>query len=166
MKRRTSLLVILACILLNACSSDAERLKAKGFQVFPEMNIALKCPCALKRNPVKENQQKEFSGRLRIYSCKDSVDTEYVLEVLKNSGPVVRSEEQMRDETMKAMNGRFPMEKRSVAGLPSICYTYNASTMGSQIFQAKWNYFLIVHTSLNPKRELHALTSSVRLLED
>ena len=151
-------------LLVGACTTEAETLKQEGFQVFPEMNIALKCPCELKLDKkMTKEQSLELDAKVFAYSCKDSLSTNYVFHALEEDNPNGNSEKN-REDAYKALNQKFELKKQMVAGAPALRFTYSWMSVGMQVYKPRWNYFLVVYRSLNPDRDMKALTSSIRFI--
>ena len=159
-------IVLLIGLFAGACTSEAETLKQKGFQVFPEMNIALKCPCELKLDKkMMKEQSSELGAKVFAYSCKDSLLTNYVFHALEEHNPKGNSKEN-REDAYKALNQKFELKKQMIAGAPALHFTYSCMSVGIQIYKPRWNYFLIVYKSLNPHRDMKAFTSSIRFIDE
>lgn len=157
-------IVLVIGLLAGACTTQVETLWQEGFQVFPEMNIALKCPCKLKLDKkMMKKQSLELGAKVFAYSCKDSLSTNYVFHAFEEHNSNGNSEES-RDDAYKALNQRFELKKQIIAGAPALHFTYSWMSVGMQIYKPRWNYFFIVYKSLNPDRDMKALTSSIRFI--
>jgi hypothetical protein len=96
--------ILLIIFFISSCITK----KTSEIEKLSDMNIGFKCPCELIRDTMEENnQEREINGKVRIFSCSDSVHGDkYEFQLLFN-----KSRQYSNDEILTAIDSTLKVKE-------------------------------------------------------
>jgi hypothetical protein len=135
----------------------------QGYQVFPQQNLALKCPCKLKLDSVDIKSNKKKYRDYKSYICKTQFNKqEKIYHVQFISESKYEINEQINDiKKMLVKKGYTKFSERKIAGIKALYYNFSPFAQGVQMFHKKYGCSIIIE-SMECKKDLNKLLKTVK----